>query len=76
MLTNSTTHPVTVETTYIHIYFFIISKHLLASPLHLPVIRAPSQRLFAENLSPELESIRMVWWVQVLSPHCCLTIAI
>lgn len=41
--------------------------HLLASPLHLPVVRAPCQRLLAKNLSPELEALRMVWWVQILS---------
>lgn len=50
--------------------------HLLASPLHLPVVRAPSQGLSAENLSPEVEAFRMVWWVEVLSPHRGLTTSI
>lgn len=50
--------------------------HLLASPLHLPVVRAPCQGLSAENLSPEVEAFRMVWWVQVLSPHRGLMISI
>ena len=43
--------------------------HLLAGPLHLPVVGAPSQRLSAENLSPEVEALRVDWKVQVFSPH-------
>lgn len=53
-----------------------LMSDLLASPLHLPVVRAPSQRLSAENLSPEVEAFRMVWWVQVLSPQCGLMTSI
>lgn len=53
-----------------------LMSNLLASPLHLPVVRAPCQRLSAENLSPEVEAFRMVWWVQVLSPQCGLTTSI
>lgn len=40
--------------------------YLGARPLHLPVVGAPTQRLSAENLPPEVETFRMVRWVQVL----------
>lgn len=40
--------------------------YLVASPLHLPVVRAPTQRLSAENLSPEVETFWVVRRVHVL----------
>lgn len=53
-----------------------VEIHLLARPLHLPVVRAPCQGLSTEKLSPEVEAVWVVWWVQVLNPHCGLMISI
>lgn len=43
-----------------------VFAYLVAGPLHLPVVRAPSQRLAAENLPPEVKACWMVQGVQVL----------
>lgn len=43
-----------------------VFAYLVAGPLHLPVVGAPSQRLPAENLPPEVKACWMVQGVQVL----------
>lgn len=40
--------------------------YLVASPLHLPVVRAATQRLSAEHLPPEVKTFRMFRMVQSL----------
>lgn len=50
--------------------------YLVASPLHLPVVRAPTQRLSAENLPPEVETFWMVRRVQVLGLQRSFTTSI
>lgn len=37
-----------------------ILSYLVSSPLHLPVVRAASEGLAAEELPPELEPLRMI----------------
>lgn len=50
--------------------------YLVASPLHLPVVRAPTQRLSAENLPPEVKTFWMVRRVQVLDLQRSFSISI
>lgn len=50
--------------------------YLVAGPLHLPVVRAPTQRLPAENLPPEVKTLRVLRWVQVLCLQRGLTASV
>lgn len=52
------------------------SADLLSGPLHLPVVRAASQRLPAEDLPPEVEALRMIGRVEVFSLQCGLTTSV
>lgn len=54
----------------------LLFLYLVASPLHLPVVRAPAQRFSAEYLSPEMKTFWMVGWVQVLSLQHSFTTSI